>query len=74
MKHEINFITRGEKLTQNFTFSNGTIIQPDGTVIKKDGTRIILEEGEGVDWNGDLISRRHKKAKGKKKKSSRRRV
>lgn len=45
-------------LTQDLTLSNGTVVSPKGTVTAKDGSTITLTNGQAVDMDGKLITKK----------------
>jgi hypothetical protein len=45
-------------LTKDLTLSNGTVVNVDGTVKSSDGTLLKLKDGEAVDMEGKLITKK----------------
>ncbi len=55
---KIMVVHEGSPIAADITLTNGTTIKSDGTVINKDGTSFTLKEGECVDKNGALPSKK----------------
>jgi hypothetical protein len=47
-------------LTRDLTLANGTVVNLDGTVKSTDGTILKLQDGEAVDMEGKLITKKDK--------------
>lgn len=50
-------------LDQELTMSNGTRIMKDGTSIKKDGTKVMMTEGQHMDFAGNMVPMKTNKDK-----------
>lgn len=55
---KITIVHEGSAIAADVILTNGTKIKSDGTVINKDGTSFTLKEGECVDNNGTLPSKK----------------
>ncbi|MBL7922377.1 MAG: hypothetical protein JNJ40_18825 [Bacteroidia bacterium] len=55
---KIMVVHEGNPITADITLTNGSTIKSDGTVITKDGTSFTLKEGECVDKNGAMPSKK----------------
>lgn len=55
---KVMVVHEGSPIAADITLTNGTTIKSDGTVINKDGTSFTLKEGECVDKNGAMPSKK----------------
>jgi len=61
----------GKEITTNQTLTDGTIVKTDGIILKKDGSRTMLKEGECMDLDGKVKSKKTKKKEKAKMESPR---
>ena len=55
---KIVMVYQGVIMTADVVLDNGTQIKTDGSVVKKDGTKLSLKEGECVDKEGRMPTKK----------------
>ncbi|MEO5570163.1 MAG: DUF6799 domain-containing protein [Bacteroidia bacterium] len=48
-------------MEKEMTFNDGSVLSNDGTIIRKDGTKIMIKDGEYVDFTGKIVRSDRKK-------------